>query len=107
VDQQIGPTASLVGPSNCASSASSRLNTTKVGCWSRRVLNGLKLDSMPLYHAVRCKTCEATIILGGPIVDKIPGALVIVMPPGEPVPCNECGSSYLYSSDDGFEVEAN
>jgi hypothetical protein len=44
--------------------------------------------------------------LGGPIVNKIPGALVVVMPPDEPVACNECGSSYLYSSDDGFEVEA-
>jgi hypothetical protein len=61
---------------------------------------------MALYHAVKCKTCEATIILGGPIVNKIPGALVVVMPPDEPVACNECGSSYLYSSDDGFEVEA-
>jgi hypothetical protein len=62
---------------------------------------------MSQYHAVKCKTCDATIILGDPIKGKIPNALIIAMPPSEPVPCNECGSSYLYDSDDCFEVEVD
>jgi hypothetical protein len=44
---------------------------------------------------------------GDPIKGKNPDALIIAMPPPEPVPCNECGSSYLYDSDDCFEVEVD
>jgi hypothetical protein len=62
---------------------------------------------MPEYHAVICKTCEATITLDPPIVGKDPRALIIAIPPIDPVPCKECGSSYLYSSDECFVVEAD
>jgi hypothetical protein len=63
-------------------------------------------DSVPQYHAVKCKTCGATITLDGPIVGAVPGGIIVGVPEG-PVPCNECGSSYLYDSDDCFEIEVD
>jgi hypothetical protein len=59
---------------------------------------------MPVYHAVRCKVCEEPIKLGQPFT-RTPGVMAVGIPPLDPVPCSECGSSCEYNSDDVFEVE--
>jgi hypothetical protein len=59
---------------------------------------------MRVYHAVKCKTCQEPIKLDEPFTKK-PGELAVGIPPLHPVPCEECGSSYEYDSDDVIELE--
>lgn len=58
---------------------------------------------MPKYFAVKCKSCEAIITLDE-IPDE-PNTAPVGVPPLEPIVCPECGSHYLYGSDDVIEIE--
>ena len=51
-------------------------------------------------YAVKCKTCEANIAL--PDLESINDieTTIVYVPPLDPIECKECGSSYLYVSDD-------
>jgi hypothetical protein len=54
---------------------------------------------MAKYWGVKCGTCEEIIILD-PYEDDPAGSSTVKIPPLEPIPCSECGSSHSYGSDD-------
>jgi len=57
---------------------------------------------MTRYYGVHCKTCHIRIAFGR--VEEADGTtLVVYAAPLEAVPCNACGHSHLYGSDDLFE----
>lgn len=53
-------------------------------------------------YAVKCKTCEAIIRLGEADNPNYSGIHFVM--PLEPIPCEECGSSYQYGNVDLLEI---
>ena len=56
------------------------------------------------YYGVRCQTCEELIKLAQIKKDN-PNTISFYAVPVDPIPCPSCGSSHLYGSKDGVEVE--
>ena len=56
------------------------------------------------YYGVKCLTCEEFIKLAH-IKKDDPGTISFYAVPLDPIPCPGCGSSHLYGSKDGVEVE--
>ena len=57
---------------------------------------------MSQYYGVKCKTCEENIVLGER-EGSDGSTITFYTAPLNPVPCNACGSSYMYVSDDLIE----
>jgi hypothetical protein len=59
-------------------------------------------EERAMIYAVKCKTCEAVIKLGEADNPTYSGMHFVM--PLEPIPCRECGSSYLYGNEDLLQI---
>jgi hypothetical protein len=60
---------------------------------------------MTPYYGVECNLCGIVIVLGKR-ADRRGKEITFYVAPLKPIPCPECGGSYLYGTDDLFGIEA-